>query len=172
MSNGSDFSGAARPRLARLAAGTALVAALALATAGDVHAQGRRSGLQVTPDGDSVLISKDVNNERWTIVRDEDDGTITGNVFPNDGGPPTFIWCERADDDDDDIGNFIDDFIDDIIGDDNDFDFDFDDDGEDDTSDEILFSCFAAGSCVEAPCDADQWQFVADVSLPASFFLP
>lgn len=173
MSNGTDSHRAARPRLATLAAGAALVAAVALGTAGGAAAQERQSGLQVTPDGDSVLISKDVNGERWTIVRDEDDDTVTGNVFPSDGGPPTFIWCERADDDDDDdIGDFLDDFIDDIIGDDDDFDFDFDDDGDDDRGDEILFSCFSAPPCVDAPCEAEEWQFVADVPLPASFFLP
>lgn len=55
----------------------------------------RPSGVQVTPGGQIVLVSKDVGAERWAIARDTSDGTVTGNVFRVDGAPPQFLWCEE-----------------------------------------------------------------------------
>lgn len=54
------------------------------------------SGVQVTPDGEIVLVSKDVGAERWAIARNPSDGTVTGNVFRLDGAPPQFLWCEET----------------------------------------------------------------------------
>ena len=56
----------------------------------------RPSGVQVTPNGQVTLVSKDVGSQRWAIARDEGDGTVTGNVFPLDGSPPQFLWCEET----------------------------------------------------------------------------
>lgn len=56
-------------------------------------------GIQTTPDGRRTLVNKDVGAERWAISRNQDDGTVTGNVFRADGGPPAFIlradWGEQ-----------------------------------------------------------------------------
>lgn len=52
------------------------------------------TGVQVTPGGGSVLVSKDVVGERWAIVLNNDDGTATGNVFRPDGSEPAFVFCE------------------------------------------------------------------------------
>lgn len=76
----------------RIAAGLVLALAgapLAVATA-------RESGFQLTPDGRQVLVSKDVGAERWVIVRSED-GTVSGNVF-RDEGAPLFVWCQPRED--------------------------------------------------------------------------
>jgi CubicO group peptidase (beta-lactamase class C family) len=59
---------------------------------GPVAALAQR-GVQWTPDRLSRLISKDVGSERWAISVDVEDGTVVGNVFRADGGPPQFVWC-------------------------------------------------------------------------------
>lgn len=144
-------------------AAAAAVAVLVLALAPQAEAQ-RESGIQLSPESNRYFISKDVNNERWAITRN-DDGTVTGNVFPLDGGQPSFVWCEQHDDDDD--GDFFDDFIDfidDLIG--------RDDDDDNDDNDILRYSCYGAGPCFEPPCSEDQWTFIADVDLPESFFRP
>ena len=56
---------------------------------------GTPTGLQVSPDGLRTLVSKDLAGERWTIVANADDGSVTGNVFKPEGGDPTFVWCEN-----------------------------------------------------------------------------
>lgn len=120
------------------------------------------TGVQVTPDTNRVLVSKDVGDERWAITRN-DDGTVTGNVFRSDGGDPSFVWCEQTGGDDDDFFDDFLDFLDDLIGDDD------DDDGNDD---ELQYRCFGADRCENTPCTTDEWSFIADVSLPESFFRP
>ena len=55
----------------------------------------RGSGIQLTPDGKRTLISKDVGAERWAITQNEDD-SVTGNVFFSDGRDPVFIFCEQT----------------------------------------------------------------------------
>lgn len=40
------------------------------------------------------------------------------------------------------------------------------------TDTEMTLSCFGADPCVAAPCDVDEWEFIADVPLPISFFEP
>jgi hypothetical protein len=76
-----------------IAAAAAVLAGLLLAHAGPAHAQ-RQSGIQLSPDSARYLISKDVGNERWAISYNLDDKTVTGNVFPLDGGSPSFLACE------------------------------------------------------------------------------
>jgi hypothetical protein len=58
-------------------------------------AAGRASGIQVTPDEQGVLVNKDVEAQRWTITRNLDDLTVTGNVFFPEGGDPLFLFCEQ-----------------------------------------------------------------------------
>ena len=102
------------------------------------------SGLQVTPDSQHVIVSKDVAGERWAITRNADDGTVTGNVFPTDGSEPSFVWCEP-------IAN----------------------DGNPDPYQLLVtYSCSGADRCVASPCTASQWSFLSEVTLPGSFFLP
>ncbi|MEW6269730.1 MAG: hypothetical protein AB1689_10595 [Thermodesulfobacteriota bacterium] len=159
----SSTAATRRTRASAVGVLAALAIAVAVGTPGASHAQ--EAGVQVTPDTDRILVSKDINQERWAITRN-DDGTVTGNVFPLGGGPPSFVWCEQLDGDDDDDDFFDDfiDFIDDLIGD--------DDDGDDGTDDELTFSCFGAGPCTDTPCTEDEWTFIADVTLPESFFRP
>lgn len=49
-------------------------------------------GVQFTPDGKRTLVNKDVGTERWAITKNEN-GTLTGNVFRSNGGPPAFVFC-------------------------------------------------------------------------------
>lgn len=71
--------------------GAALLCALSL-LARDARAE---SGLQIAPDN-RTLISKDVGNDRWSIVYNKDDGTAVGNVYDASGGEPTFVWCRTV----------------------------------------------------------------------------
>jgi hypothetical protein len=95
---------AARPTarsraLARIEMAALRAASRARDALGDERPQGgtsRGSGIQMTPDGERVLINKDVGEQRWTIVRNRD-GTVTGNVFSTDGGEPLFVFCEEQD---------------------------------------------------------------------------
>jgi len=102
------------------------------------------SGLQITPDAARrTLISKDVGVERWAITENPD-GSVTGNVFPSNGGEPSFVFCSRTGDD-----------------------------GNPDPSAVLIdFACSGADRCTAEPCTADQWTFISDVTLPGSFFLP
>jgi hypothetical protein len=107
-------------------------------------AQDTLSGLQITPDDRRTLVSKDVGADRWAITRNEADGTVTGNVFPTDGGEPSFVWCEE-------IGS----------------------NGSPDPYTELVtYACSGADRCSTAPCTADQWSFLSEVTLSGSFFLP
>ncbi len=51
------------------------------------------SALQFTPDLAATLVSKTVNGQRWSIARNEDDQTVTGNVYSPGGGDPQFVHC-------------------------------------------------------------------------------
>lgn len=93
------------------------------------------SGVQISPDEKRVLVSKDVAGLRWAITRN-DDGTVTGNVFSPDGGPPQFVWCDET-------GR----------------------EGSD-----VSYRCSGADACPLTPCETDEWVFIADVTLPDSFF--
>jgi hypothetical protein len=66
-----------------------LLATLVVLSAADAAAQSR--GVQLTPDGRRLLVSKDVGAERWAITRNED-GSVTGNVY-RPAGAPAFLYC-------------------------------------------------------------------------------
>ena len=102
-------------------------------------------GVQFTPDGQAILISKDIAGERWAITLNEED-EITGNVFRCDGGPASFLWCPKTDDDQNsDFPNRV-----------------------------AVWRCFGADACLATPCvPDDEWQLIAEnVELIGSFFLP
>jgi hypothetical protein len=97
---------------------------------------GAPSGLQITPNAALALISKDVGDARWAITQNED-GTVTGNVFFPGGAEPRFVWCEPTAA----------------------------------TPDPVALRCLGASACAAgAECSGADWTFIADVSLPASFF--
>ncbi|MFM8412855.1 MAG: hypothetical protein ACKOCT_21595 [Alphaproteobacteria bacterium] len=130
----------------RYGATLAAVAALAgilLGGAGAAQAQ-RQSGIQLSPDSNRYFISKDVGQERWAITYNLDDKTVTGNVFPLDGGAPTFLSCaitrvEQA---------------------------------PNPADAQYFMDCRAAGPCASAPCK-DQWGAPSAVGpIPGSFLLP
>jgi hypothetical protein len=101
-------------------------------------AQQRASGLQITPDGKRVLLSKDVGGSRWAITRNFADGSVTGNVFDTAGGDPTFLFCVQRSA----------------------------------TIEDVQLGCYAASRCTTGPCGGVDFQLLADVTLPQSFFLP
>jgi len=96
----------------------------------------RASGIQLTPDEQGVLVNKDVGDQRWTITRNLDDLTVTGNVFSAGGGDPLFLFCVQ----------------------------------QDQSGDDLELRCSGADSCSETSCPA--FAFIADVTLPLSFFTP
>ncbi len=53
-----------------------------------------QAGIQTTPDGRRLLVSKDVGGERWAITRNLADGSVTGNIFTTGSGDPLFVACE------------------------------------------------------------------------------
>lgn len=102
------------------------------------------TGLRTSADGKRTLVSKDVGSERWAIVRNEDDGSVTGNVFHQDGREPSFVWCAETGDD-----------------------------GAADPRERIYtFWCLGADPCEEGGCSEDEWSWIAAVNLSGSFFLP
>src|SRR5262245_33134887 len=117
---------------------------LLLALASPVAAQTRGSGIQLGPDSANYLISKDVAGNRWAISYDLSDGTVTGNVFPTDGGEPQFGWCEE-------IARTS---------------------SPDPATIEVTLRCFGAPPCDRAPCSADAWVPIGEVPVPGSFLLP
>lgn len=96
--NAADFVCAATATPTNNAGVTVEVAASTACEAGP-----RASGIQITPDESGVLVNKDVGGERWTITRNLDGFTVTGNVFSTDGGPPLFLFCEQQDVQGDDV---------------------------------------------------------------------
>ena len=90
-----------RSRLVLASLSLAAVSAVAIAGAAPADVSGalgagRGSGIQVTPDDERTLISKEVDGARWAITRNADDGTVTGNVYFPDGGDPLFLFCEQT----------------------------------------------------------------------------
>jgi len=129
---------------ARIAAAAALLATLLLGNPLAAHAQ-RQSGIQLAPESNRYFISKDVGNERWAITYNLDDRTVTGNVFPIDGGAPTFLTC--------DITRV--------------------EQAPNPADAQYFLICRAAGPCASAPCTTDQWGAPIDVgAIPGSFLLP
>jgi len=55
-----------------------------------------QSVVQWTRDRTATLVSKDVGAERWAITYRLADGHVNGNVFRTDGGPASFLDCDRT----------------------------------------------------------------------------
>lgn len=66
--------------------------------AGKIGSTDAPSGLQTTPDGLRTLVDKPVGSEQWAITQN-DDGTVTGNIFFTDGRNPLFLACTPTEDD-------------------------------------------------------------------------
>jgi len=125
------------------AAVLALFAGLLLGLPAVAQAQ-RESGIQLSPESDRYFITKDVGNERWAITYDLTTKTVSGNVFPLDGGAPTFLTCNITDVQQADVP----------------------------ADAQYFMECRGAGPCAEAPC-VDQWDPPFDVGpIPGSFLLP
>ncbi|MEW6271858.1 MAG: hypothetical protein AB1689_21455 [Thermodesulfobacteriota bacterium] len=128
----------------RIAAAAALLTAFLLALPTTARAQ-RESGIQLSPQSNRYFISKDVGQERWAITYNLDDKTVTGNVFPLDGGAPTFLTC--------DITRV--------------------EQAPNPADAQYFLSCRAAAPCASAPCTADQWSPPIEVPpIKGSFLLP
>ena len=74
-----------------LAYGFSIGMALGLSCPTAQAEEGRR--LQVGPDRVATMVQIDAGSERWSIVFDEERGIVLGNVFPKDGGEPSFVFC-------------------------------------------------------------------------------
>lgn len=102
-----------------------------------------QSGVRDSLDDAQILVNKDVGGERWAIAYDRTTGTVTGNVFFPDGRAPAFIWCAQT--------------------------------GEpgaiEPGAPDLELSCHGSDACDQAPCAGPAWSFIADVTLPVSFFL-
>ncbi len=59
-----------------------------------IAAGAQTRGVQLTPDSERILVNKDIGSERWAITQNQDDTTLTGNVFRAGGGAPAFVFCE------------------------------------------------------------------------------
>lgn len=57
---------------------------------------GAAGSAQWTRDRDATLVSKDVGAERWAITYRLSDSRVTGNVFRSDGGPSSFLQCDKT----------------------------------------------------------------------------
>jgi hypothetical protein len=125
------------------AAHASLAAALAAAALSYAAGPARAfNGYQVSPDGREVLISRDAGGARWAIVEDQDQGTLTGNVFFPDGSPPQFVWCDPT-----------------IVV-----------ENPDPLQSQYGYDCYGTDSCVGDACP--EWTFLGEVSVPGSFFAP
>lgn len=70
---------------------SAVVAGAVLLLAATCYAQG---GVQISLDGRTAMVQKDVGVERWAIIHNPEANSVTGNVFFSDGSDPAFVWCE------------------------------------------------------------------------------
>lgn len=119
------------------------------------------AGSTLSPDGLSFLVSKDLAGERWAISlsfvpRIDASGAIeryelrsaSGNVFPTNGGPPAFVFCEPTAASTGDLG---------------------------DPASTFRLRCLGSGPCASTAISCAQNDFrpiADDVAVPASFFLP
>jgi len=153
----------------KLALGQALLPSATAAPAGGVSDR----GANLPPDGANFLVNKELGGLRWSISLNQipaqrgndavstcDDAlecivsnrflNVTGNVYPQGGGPPQFVWCQERQDSTGDLAN---------------------------PQSEFRFGCVGAGACEKSAneCADQDWQTIpggADVRLQASFFLP
>jgi hypothetical protein len=105
-------------------------------------ASGQDRGIQTTPDGKLMLVSKDVGGERWSIALNLSDGTAIGNVFPASGGAPSFVWC----------------FAKNVQL------------AENPADTQYKLDCYGASPCSQLPCVASSWTFIDKVTLSGSLF--
>ncbi|HZR80008.1 MAG TPA: hypothetical protein VFD92_02840 [Candidatus Binatia bacterium] len=106
MARGLDSSVAPFPASARRSASRSgalafalVVAATALLLAPGRASAQRQSGIQQGfEDEFTVLVSKDLGDQRWSIHYD---GFVaSGIVYPQAGGAPQFVWCENVSEED------------------------------------------------------------------------
>jgi hypothetical protein len=116
-----------------------LLALLTLPTV--AHADDR--GMQLSPDGTTIAVTKDLGGARWSIALDVERATVSGTVY-RPGDAPAFVWCVVTD-----AGDLL-------------------------HGGSLQASCLGADRCPGIPCgvNGDDWTFVADVTIPGSFFLP
>jgi hypothetical protein len=145
-----------RNRLLRIV----FLALLALVPATICRAQGE-AGSTLSPDGLAFLVSKDLAGERWAISLsfiprfDAQGGvesytlrSVSGNVFPTNGGPPSFLFCEPTAASQGDLSN---------------------------PASTFRLRCFGSSACATTAIECAQNDFpliADDVAVPASFFLP
>jgi hypothetical protein len=137
-----------------------VASASSLVLAGAALAQAP-AGSTLSPDGLGFLVSKDLAGERWAIslsfIPRFDAGgaiasytlrSVSGNVFPTDGGPPAFVFCEVTAASQGDLGN---------------------------PGSVFRLRCFGSSACATnaIECAQNDFRVIAeDVAVPASFFLP
>ena len=125
----------------------AVMLALLLVSVGSAHA---KSPVQITPDGNTILVSKQVGNEQWVVALNLFDQTLTGNVFDLGGKPPTFFFCDVSSADGFSVPADL-------------------------AAQTLTLDCSIAGGCAALPCAANtEWQVLggAAITLAGSFFLP
>ena len=124
-----------------------------LAIPGLVHAQtgrGVRPEVDLTGAPVAVLVSKDVNGQRWSIrlgLDGDTAGRVTGIISDpaNPSADPVFAEC----------------FLIDVTG------------GPDVDSTNFVFDCTVGPTCPSrTPGSCQAWQDVGVQSIPVSFFLP
>jgi len=101
-------------------------------------------GVQVSPDDDLILVSKDLAGQRWAIALNPATGIATGNTFPIGGGPPSFVWCRTK------TATL----------------------NSDPRTNQYVLDCFGASACPQLPCPKDEWSFISEVTIDGAFFLP
>jgi hypothetical protein len=125
----------------------AVLLALVLVSVGSAHA---KSPVQITPDDNTMLVSKKVGNEQWVLALNFFDQTVTGNVFDLGGKPPAFFFCDVSSADGFSVPA-------DLAG------------------QTLTLDCSSASGCAALPCDPNtEWQALGGgvITLPGSFFLP
>ncbi|MBY0277368.1 hypothetical protein K2Z84_18710 [Candidatus Binatia bacterium] len=119
---------------------SATAAAVARSRVATTRGGQARSMRRLSPDGQRVLIGKDVGDERWAITLNEADRSVNGNVFSARGA--SFLACTRVGDDGSDAA----------------------------AASAVRYACAIAAPCVDSPCSDTRWQDAGELTLPASFF--
>jgi hypothetical protein len=120
----------------------AAAAVLMLGSAADAQ-----RGVQVSPDGKNLLISKPLSGQQWSIIVNFDAQTVAGNVFNFDGSHPQFVYC-----------TIVDPFVAGPAG--------FSGVAT------VTLECAGADRCVGFPCTAIEWTDLGTVHVIGPFFLP
>jgi hypothetical protein len=123
---------------------TAIFALAFITLAPPAHAQ---RAVQLTPDGDALMINKQLGSSMWSIVVDFDARTVAGNVFNLDGSDPQFIFCDILESgiaSPADFANF----------------------------ESVVLECKGADGCGTLPCSPVEWTEIGQVPVITSFFLP